>query len=843
MSGRFYRHGSFYTPINSDCVGFCPHPTQQQYLFTGHYELLSKEQGKLGQLCLSEVQFSEQKVQNDEKDPQNSPKFIPETQFCTATNENQEAYMTRTVDIPSILTAPHPTFGQCVRDNVDSGIVNGDDSTQGFINSNISLKIHDMITIPALLDAEWSHQLVPVYSSQNNHQNVVKYQSLIATALEDGSVRLYSTANANNTNNENNENSENNDEKKQFIPHSALQISTRGICLYVDWFNRQRYSPIKALYADLLPQVVGNKGEFECEDDDGFMFQNGNNYVKFWKHYDEQIFGQIKKSQDKSQDKTENLQLTPHFCLPTPTTPSTPIKTPIGDNIGDYGDADGCDDEFYDFYDFDQADFYLKGKLFTDQFFTCSLSDGSVAIVDVKNAAGDVGDVGDVGGVAQDGKMGLELTHHWKAHHAECWVASCDTYNPNLVYTGADDCLMKMWDLRLINTVNQHMDFLGLNPEKIAEQNQKMKVFSYKNHEKMTCQQCGLKNLSLYQKQTSPLHGGGFDISQCSLLRGINTQCINPDCFCDSSTDSTTPMTSNYKYNISKLSKTKHFHPDFTPVEDAYPLITNNQHGAGVIEIKPHPYNPFVMLTGSYDNHISLYDKRNLRKPITKVDTHGGVWRIKWHQNPIFSNQFLLVNMYNGVQFGNINGMQIDLNAATQGNDGNDNRGFNFGKGAGLFDHNLLKKHEKMYNNTDLFQNLPKIDNKSYYPSTINSAKDSIDTLGQKNDAFFNTFQELELTTPSRGDINTDLVKNAEFNQYLGQIYNFGNDSNQTANLEIKLLDDEHIYTQHGPKSIVYGGDFCMMNNISDKTIPEANNIAVTCSFYNKRTDLLQLKE
>jgi diphthamide biosynthesis protein 7 len=40
------------------------------------------------------------------------------------------------------------------------------------------------------------------------------------------------------------------------------------------------------------------------------------------------------------------------------------------------------------------------------------------------------------------------VSQAWPAHDLEVWVASFDRWNENLVYSGADDCAMKGWDVR-----------------------------------------------------------------------------------------------------------------------------------------------------------------------------------------------------------------------------------------------------------------------------------------------------------------------------------------------------------------------------------------------------------
>lgn len=59
---------------------------------------------------------------------------------------------------------------------------------------------------------------------------------------------------------------------------------------------------------------------------------------------------------------------------------------------------------------------------------TVGLSDGSVSILSLNES---------------------ELrTQEWKAHDFELWATSFDIHQPQLVYTGSDDCKFSCWDLR-----------------------------------------------------------------------------------------------------------------------------------------------------------------------------------------------------------------------------------------------------------------------------------------------------------------------------------------------------------------------------------------------------------
>ncbi|XP_066914341.1 diphthine methyltransferase-like [Clytia hemisphaerica] len=51
--------------------------------------------------------------------------------------------------------------------------------------------------------------------------------------------------------------------------------------------------------------------------------------------------------------------------------------------------------------------------------------------------------------IVQLTESGPELLNSWTGHTLEAWIVACDRVNENILYTGADDCLLKMWDLRM----------------------------------------------------------------------------------------------------------------------------------------------------------------------------------------------------------------------------------------------------------------------------------------------------------------------------------------------------------------------------------------------------------
>ena len=46
----------------------------------------------------------------------------------------------------------------------------------------------------------------------------------------------------------------------------------------------------------------------------------------------------------------------------------------------------------------------------------------------------------------------LEIIQTSKQHDFEAWICTYDTWDPNLIYSGGDDCKLKIWDLRSCNS-------------------------------------------------------------------------------------------------------------------------------------------------------------------------------------------------------------------------------------------------------------------------------------------------------------------------------------------------------------------------------------------------------
>jgi len=73
------------------------------------------------------------------------------------------------------------------------------------------------------------------------------------------------------------------------------------------------------------------------------------------------------------------------------------------------------------------------------------------------------------------------------------------------------------------------------------------------------------------------------------------------------------------------------------------PVTVSKEHGSGVVCIYS---SDDYLLTGSYDQHLRRWDRRQLRRSISSVELAGGVWSIERHTKP--ARSWLTACMYGG---------------------------------------------------------------------------------------------------------------------------------------------------------------------------------------------------
>ncbi|XP_078033790.1 diphthine methyltransferase [Augochlora pura] len=91
----------------------------------------------------------------------------------------------------------------------------------------------------------------------------------------------------------------------------------------------------------------------------------------------------------------------------------------------------------------------------------------------------------------------------------------------------------------------------------------------------------------------------------------------------------------------------------------SYPVAISKAHDAGVTSLHSNATKEFLLASGSYDESLRLWDTRNLKSCISKIDLGGGIWRLKW--DPFARKYLLAACMYGGFRIVNCENTESPL--------------------------------------------------------------------------------------------------------------------------------------------------------------------------------------
>ncbi|XP_034243485.1 diphthine methyltransferase [Thrips palmi] len=76
------------------------------------------------------------------------------------------------------------------------------------------------------------------------------------------------------------------------------------------------------------------------------------------------------------------------------------------------------------------------------------------------------------------------------------------------------------------------------------------------------------------------------------------------------------------------------------------PIFLNRSHNAGVTSLQSNALFENILVSGSYDEQLRMWDTRKMKNPLHLLNLSGGVWRVKW--DPFSHNSILAACMHGG---------------------------------------------------------------------------------------------------------------------------------------------------------------------------------------------------
>ena len=92
------------------------------------------------------------------------------------------------------------------------------------------------------------------------------------------------------------------------------------------------------------------------------------------------------------------------------------------------------------------------------------------------------------------------------------------------------------------------------------------------------------------------------------------------------------------------------------------PELKSDRFDAGVTTITPSPHTAHLLLVGSYDSILRVYDTRQPNKAVYEIDVGGGIWRTRFHPDQQRKGDVLIAAMHGAFKI-----VQVNLSAPNDG--------------------------------------------------------------------------------------------------------------------------------------------------------------------------------
>ncbi|EGD74152.1 hypothetical protein PTSG_06161 [Salpingoeca rosetta] len=295
----------------------------------------------------------------------------------------------------------------------------------------------------------------------------------------------------------------------------------------------------------------------------------------------------------------------------------------------------------------------------------------------------------------------------WHAHEFPAWITAYNCWDTNIVFSGGDDCKFRVWDTRtdcsfsVAATKRHEMGVCSVQCSHLREH--LLATGSYDEHVRLWDTRSfktplaevhtggGLWRLKWHPSNPRLLLCAGYALEemtstvvadgQLALSLEWSDRRQQPGC----GASERRVVVSDQNGDISELQllpsgelvrKSKWHAHEFpawitayncwdtnivfsggddckfrvwdTRTDCSFSVAATKRHEMGVCSVQCSHLREHLLATGSYDEHVRLWDTRSFKTPLAEVHTGGGLWRLKWH--PSNPRLLLCAGMHAGFQ-------------------------------------------------------------------------------------------------------------------------------------------------------------------------------------------------